>query len=177
MSAFKKASATKSSMNARGAFLKMRNGDTKVAMIVMPGDVITYYKHDTWGTGKQVHHVCLDFDGTGTPCPGCAAGIPRVRKYAIPVVVEGGDTKILETGVKIFEQLKKAAATEPNEFIGRWFNINRSGSGRGTKYEVTAMMSKLSQVPDTYPDISKLLISDLDKIEALYNSADDDIDL
>jgi hypothetical protein len=136
--------------------------------------VVNYAKHDTWGAGKQVHHVCI---GEEDGCPGCAAGIPTSNKHSLVVMTDDDPTpRIFEFGVTIHKQLLAAERAEPENFIGRVFVVERTGKGKSTRYTINGTMKVLSSLPDpaTYPDITKILVTDKAKLDMLYSTDIDD---
>jgi len=170
MTAFTTGAGNAKDNTGKNVWYKIPQGTSKlIPLVSVETGVVNYSKHDTWGAGKQVHHVCI---GEENGCPGCAAGIPTTSKHCLVVMTPDDPTpKLFEFGATIYKQLLAAERAEPENFVGRVFVIERTGKMKSTRYSVNGTMKVLSSLPDpaTHPDVTKLLTTDKVKLEKLYS--------
>jgi hypothetical protein len=157
--------------NGKGMWYRIPQGTSKlIPLTSVDKEVVNYSKHDVWTPGSTIHHVCI---GEDDGCPGCAAGIPKTNKHCIVIMTDDDPTpKLFEFGATIYKQLLAAEKSEPENFIGRVFVVDRTGKGKSTRYTINGTMKMLSSLPDpeTYPDVTKILTTDIDKLNALYST-------
>lgn len=162
-----KASAEKSKVDLKKAYLRMKSGDSVKVRVLTPSDYVEYIAHSSF-THKVYTQPCVSV--IGQECALCKAGksgiegfdalVPRKRYVFVFADLKSGELKAIDVSKNQAKKLIADIEEYAEDLDSIAFNLKKTGEGTNTGYSLLPILKMKGDDQEQFESCASLEVTD-----------------